>query len=419
MKNDIKKAENPGASVRNLIVYSCFLLVGLWLSNVFYSVIRNVLVAQSRCEMVFAILLLVATVFVFAFVIAYAWSLFSGLPRIDFVCQEEHCLAELVNKIREDYLSHMPSADKYAQAVNISADSELAVKLQSLKCQIYAEDESFLADFKAFQGLQDEKAGEIIRKYAVIIAVKTAVSPWRIIDMAAVFYNSTLMACEIAKVYNRRTSRVSALRLVIGWMINLYISGGIGEVAEGASDAVGRSVGDLIGPDGMLGAVMPLAAKFAGKAAEGGLNAYLAYRLGKCSAEAFRYLQNSPQQGLRAVLAIQTVEYLSDRFPLNRSDALADVLNAFQTGKPLKGDTANYLLEAELSVKKITAEKLQYLLQLFVRISREKVVRVTIDVPYDDVWENAPKAFRERFIRERVDVLKVGIYPSAKKEEGL
>lgn len=35
MENGIKKAENSGASVRNLIVYSCFLLVGLWLSNVF------------------------------------------------------------------------------------------------------------------------------------------------------------------------------------------------------------------------------------------------------------------------------------------------------------------------------------------------------------------------------------------------
>lgn len=405
MENGIKKAENSGASVRNLIVYSCFLLVGLWLSNVFYSAIRNVLVAQSRCEMVFAILLLVATVFVFAFVIAYAWSLFSGLPRIDFVCQEEHCLAELVNKIREDYLSHMPSADKYAQAVNISADNELPVKLQALKSQIYADDELFFADFKAFQGLQDKRAEKIIRKYALVIAVKTAISPWRIVDMAAVFYNSTLMICEIAKVYNRRTSRASAFKLTIRWVINLCISGGIGDVAEAVAS-----------PD-VISALIPVGAKFMGKAAEGGANAYLAWRLGKCSIEAFRYLQNPP--GLRAVLAIQTGEYLSDRFPLNRSDALADVLNAFRTGKPLKGEAANYLLEAELSVKKITAEKLQYLLQLFVRISREKVVRVIIDVPYDDAWENAPRAFRERFIRDRVDVLKVGIYPAAKNEEGM
>ena len=77
--------EAKGRSVKNLIVYSCVLLLGLWICNVFYSVLKNVLVAQTRGELVLALALLVATVGVFAFIVIYAWSLFSGLPCIDSI----------------------------------------------------------------------------------------------------------------------------------------------------------------------------------------------------------------------------------------------------------------------------------------------------------------------------------------------
>ena len=46
--------DTKGRSVKNLIIYSCVLLLGLWICNVFYSVLKNVLVAQTRGELVLA-----------------------------------------------------------------------------------------------------------------------------------------------------------------------------------------------------------------------------------------------------------------------------------------------------------------------------------------------------------------------------
>jgi len=63
---------------------------------------------------------------------------------------------------------------------------------------------------------------------------------------------------------------------------------------DGATDTLNSNLGDMMGADG-LGAVvqpfLPLFSKFVGKAAEGGVNAYLAYRLGRLSVSAFRYLK--------------------------------------------------------------------------------------------------------------------------------
>lgn len=288
--------EAKGRSVKNLIVYSCVLLLGLWICNVFYSVLKNVLVAQTRGELVLALALLVATVGVFAFIVIYAWSLFSGLPRIDSIKESDFVANtyKLMERIRGDYVSRLPQHGEFAKRLRLSATGDLALSLKGLQSDEYADSKSFLVDFKEFQSLQDKQAAAVIKKYVLLIAVKTAASPWRIVDMVAVFFNSTLMICEIASVYNRRVSRAQALRLLINWMLNLYVSGELGRVMDGAADVLNDNLGDVLGSDG-LGALiqpfLPLFSKFVGKAAEGGVNAYLAYRLGRRSVLAFRYLK--------------------------------------------------------------------------------------------------------------------------------
>lgn len=285
-----------GRTVKKLVVYSCTLLVGLWLCNVFYSVVRNVLIAQSRAELVLAALLLAATVAVFAFIVIYAWRLFAGLPRIDSVAKANYRgnPFKLMEKIQGEYLAHLPDSERFAKRLRKSrVRDDLALLLAKLRTHRYADSRSFLCDFRTFQELQDRQAAETIRRYALLIAVKTAVSPWRLVDMAAVFYNSTLMVCEIAGIYNRRISRAHAFRLLIGWVLNLYVSGELGQVMEGSADVLNDSLGDLLG-DGLGSSIqpfLPLFAKFVGKAAEGGVNAYLAYRLGRRAVVAFRYLK--------------------------------------------------------------------------------------------------------------------------------
>lgn len=293
---DSESQQGEGRTITRFLTYSIFLLVGLWVSNVFYSLVRNVLVTQNRFEFVLALLLLLATVGVWAFIVTYAWSVFSSLPNIESVCGADYkCNTfKLMEIIRRNYLAKLPSSPAYAKQLRMSESDDLTRMLTKLKNHAYADSKSFIADFDEFQRLQDIKAVEVIKKFAKLIAIKTAASPWRILDMAAVFFNSTLMVCEISRVYNRRTSRAHAFRLIVGWTLNLYVSGEVGQVMEGTSDAVNESFKEWLGADG-LGAMMqpaiPLLSKFAGKAIEGGLNAYLAYRLGKRSIAAFRYLK--------------------------------------------------------------------------------------------------------------------------------
>lgn len=420
-----KNGENPkrkGRTIKNLIVYSFWLLVGLWIFRSVCSLTQDVFAAQSRSEFVFALLLLLATVGVVGFIITYACMLFARLPKIESISEEEYRPEEMREKIRTEYLSRMPSDEKYAQLIRASTDDPIIRKLKELQTRDYGDDvESFLQDFRAFQELQDEKANEVIKHYAKLIAIKTALSPWRIVDMISVFYNSTLMACDIADIYNRRTNRTQAFRLLFGWAINLYISGNMGQVAEGATGALADSAGKWLGTSGIMAVVrpaFPLLSKFAGMAVEGGVNAYLAYRLGMRAVDSFRYIQEKFPHDLRTLLAIKTAEYLAGKFSLNQKETLEELIQAYHTGAPLSEQVASRLLLADLLVTKISYDAVQYDLEIYVPSVPGKAVRTTIPVPFEADWAFAPKAFREKFIRERTDVLKVEIYKSRKIADG-
>ena len=287
--------EGKGKSIGKLLIYSVILLAGLWTVNLFYSLVSNVVVAQSRLEMALAGALLAVTVFVIGFIVVYAWSLFSRLPRIESIKEADFRGNAL--KMRErigcSYLARLP--EDYPARLGISENGELVVMLKRLRGgHEYADSKAFVADFKSFQAMQDRVAAGIIKKYSLLIAVKTAACPWRIVDMLAVFYNSTRMICEISLVYNRRVDRTQAFRMMLGWIVNLYVSGELGQAIDGVADGVSASLGDMIGEEGIgpaVQSVLPLASKFLGKAVEGGANAYLAYRLGRRSVAAFRYLK--------------------------------------------------------------------------------------------------------------------------------
>ena len=101
------------------------------------------------------------------------------------------------------------------------------------------------------------------------------------------------MVCELAKVYHRKTTRHEASRLVVRWFVNLYISGELGQIAEGGADVISDGASEWIGSEGVAAFVqpaVPLLAKFGGKIVEGGVNAYLAYRLGRRASEYFKEL---------------------------------------------------------------------------------------------------------------------------------
>lgn len=227
--------------------------------------------------------------FVPAILAVFCWRL-RRLPGIEQVSESEFAApAELRRKLAESYLAALPDAEEYADAGGFKDDGEKKTRTLLVQCirrlqgEIpgrYAASSGWIDDFRAFQEMQDARAGEIISRYAAWTGLKTAASPWKIVDMAVVFHHSTAMIAALARLYNRKISSSAAVRLAIHWTANIYLSGQLGDVAQEAASWAS---------DFASAALKPLAA-ILGKAAEGGTNAMLVARLGASAKKAFRAL---------------------------------------------------------------------------------------------------------------------------------
>ena len=286
-------AENLG--LIKLTAYACGAIVAIWLLGSFGTVLHNIAIAASVPEMLVFCLIFIIEVSIVWYVIHYAKKTFAGLPKIAQIRRKEYTggLLALATKLKSDYIQQFPGPDQYAELSGFKPGHAALCLLSRLRDHKYADSTGFMDDYDRFQLEQDRQALEIIKHYAKLIGIKTAASPWKVVDIIAVFFNSTLMVSKIAKVYHRQVSRQQAFRLVTHWFINLYISGELGQITEGAADTIAEGTADWLGNEGVsavLQPAVPLLAKFGGKIAEGGINAYLAYRLGSRACTCFREL---------------------------------------------------------------------------------------------------------------------------------
>ena len=278
-----------------LVAYVCGAICVIWLLGALGSVLHSIATAASIPEMVLFCLIFVIEVSVVWYVIHYARKTFARLPKITQIHRKEYGDApnKLAAKLKSDYIRQFPEQDQYAKLSGFPQDHDALHLLERLRDHRYADSVGFMEDYNLFQMEQDKQALTVIKRYAKIIGIKTAASPWKVVDIIAVFYNSTLMVAKIAKVYHRQISRRQSFRLVFHWFVNLYISGELGQITEGTADAIAQGASKWLGEDGLasvLQPAVPLLAKFGGKVAEGGINAYLAYRLGSRACEQFREL---------------------------------------------------------------------------------------------------------------------------------
>ena len=79
-----------------------------------------------------------------------------------------------------------------------------------------------------------------INEYAKAAALKTAISPWPLVDMAAVIYNSTLMLTDLAIIFNRRFSRGNTIRIILGMFFAIFIAGQAQEAADAIEEEFGQ-----------------------------------------------------------------------------------------------------------------------------------------------------------------------------------
>ena len=266
----------------------------IWLSSQLLSLFQMVS-AYDGWRFYAVLSAVMVPVLILAWVLLRALLLFRRLPPIAQLKEGEEDGLELKRRLQGRYLAKLPPTNDYVARCGFKEPERVRGLLDSLRGaeSLHSDETGWLDDFRHFQSLQEARAREIVSRACKLIALKTAASPWRMLDMFCVFYNSTRMVCELAVVYNRRMSRACAFRLVCRWCAAIYVSGELGSIMESTAKRGGEYAADMLGSGDLMAGVaqsMPVLAKVAGKAIEGGVNAYFAYRMGRRAIESFRVL---------------------------------------------------------------------------------------------------------------------------------
>lgn len=294
-KRDDRSEGAVAFNLLRMLAVCCVAIVAVCLLKSLGTVLHSIAISECVSEMIVYGLAFLVEVFAVCYVYCCLRRLFVGLPKVERLERNKYRGKEdaLAAKLRADYIRQFPSGEQYAMQSGFALDDEAIHLLARLRSHKYADSTGFLDDYGRFQEALDDRSLKIIIKYAKTIGVKTAASPWKIVDTFAVFFNSTLMICRIANVYHRKVSRIQAFRLVLRWFVNLYVANEAGDVAEEAATTISKGAADWLGEAGfgsVLQASAPILSKFVGKLAEGGTNAYLAYRLGSRACEEFKAL---------------------------------------------------------------------------------------------------------------------------------
>lgn len=134
----------------------------------------------------------------------------------------------------------------------------------------------------------DQVATARIRYYAKRVGVKTAVSPFPLVDALAVLYNSFLLIQDLAAVYGRRLNRYETSFLLGLITFQVYVAGETQELTEAGMSEVHNWVSG-----GVTNLTSRISSFVSPKLAEGVLNAFVLYRLGRFAKKRFRPLADA------------------------------------------------------------------------------------------------------------------------------
>ena len=206
--------------------------------------------------------------------------IFRKLPRIEQASTADTAAAQA--KLLHRYLRNKKSGDAFPDGMSyeeyakrILHKEECARTLRSLS-QDPDDYGDWMEKFRSLEAIQDNVASVCIRKRAGFAWVTTSASPWKLFDMMAVLYHSVSMVTELASIYRRRITRFQAIRLGLRGLVAVGVAYGAQTASEEIADKLLSSMGK-----GLLG-------KFSAKAAEGGLNGVLVYKLGQRIKSSFK-----------------------------------------------------------------------------------------------------------------------------------
>jgi uncharacterized membrane protein YcjF (UPF0283 family) len=148
-----------------------------------------------------------------------------------------------------------------------------------------ADYDSWLGNFQErFQNELQHNADKVVRSWMKLVAVKTAISPYPLVDSAIVLYCSYGMIGDLCRLYNLRMTGPGIIRLLAFTMVNTYAAGQIEDLTQSvdASDlAQSAGMDEYLQPLFKAVESIPFAGKGLAKVADGAANALLINRLGR------------------------------------------------------------------------------------------------------------------------------------------
>lgn len=207
---------------------------------------------------------------------------------------------EAIRQLRE-YLERyvLPWENDSSWANPIPPDEELSQKFSAARERLlrpteFANVSAWLDEFiRDVQSPLDELAQKRIERHARRVAIKTAVSPYAIADvLIAIYYGLTLMG-DLCCIYNVRTDRLGAARLLIRVFFNAYVAGRINELEPVAEDGVRpfleEGLAKVVGPEEVTAKIgAGLVGKASVRVASGLVNYVLFRRLGRATIQLLR-----------------------------------------------------------------------------------------------------------------------------------
>ena len=142
----------------------------------------------------------------------------------------------------------------------------------------------------SYLGPLDKAARQIVREYAILVGVKTAICPYSLLDMSVVIYMGNAMLGSLCRVYQLRAGpfdMVYLFGLILG---QAFFAGRIEEHSDEMASWFDGTMGDVLKDVG--GAVPDLAAnmfgQLAAKGSQGLANGLLLNRIGRQASKMLR-----------------------------------------------------------------------------------------------------------------------------------
>jgi uncharacterized membrane protein YcjF (UPF0283 family) len=152
--------------------------------------------------------------------------------------------------------------------------NELMEACRKLSSSRHADTETWLEEFEEWiRKPMDEAAANRIRYYWKLVGIKTAVSPFPLIDAAAVLYNNFLLIGDLADLYGRRISKADIFTLLWAIIFQVYVAAHTQELLDAVADEMTKSI--------QSGIARSLTSFISPKLAEGTVHAMVTWRIGK------------------------------------------------------------------------------------------------------------------------------------------